>query len=142
MNTQDAIKNRRSIKHYDANHKMTAEEINDIISLAMLSPTAFNLQHWRFVQIEDSELRQQMRAAAGGQAQMTDASLLIVLCADLKAWQKSPERYWQKSPQAVQDYLLPLIGTYYKDRLQVERDDAMRSCGIAAQSLMLAAQSM
>ena len=142
MHTQDAIKNRRSIKHYDPAHKMSCEEIEELISLAMLSPTAFNLQHWRFVQVEDNAQRQQMRDAAGGQTQMTDASLLLVLCADLKAWEKDPQRYWQNSPQEVQDYLMLLIGSYYKNRAQVERDEAMRSCGLAAQTIMIAAQSM
>lgn len=32
------------------------------------------------------------------------------------------------------------IQTYYEGREQVQRDEAMRSCGIAAQTLMLAAK--
>lgn len=32
---------------------------------------------------------------------VTDASLLIVLTADLKAWNKSPERYWRNAAAAV-----------------------------------------
>ncbi|MBS3951588.1 MAG: nitroreductase family protein [Methylomicrobium sp.] len=142
MNTVDAIKERRAVKLYDANHCMTDDEISGLMSLAMLSPTAFNIQHWRFVVVKDPELRSQIRAIAWDQAQVTDASLLIVLCADLKAWEKQPERYWANAPKEVQDYLIPAIDTYYRGKEQVQRDEAMRSCGIAAQTLMLAAKAM
>ena len=58
------------------------------------------------------------------------------------AWKKNPERYWVNAPQPVQDFLVPAIDQYYNGREQVQRDEAMRSCGIAAQTLMLAAKSM
>jgi nitroreductase len=87
-------------------------------------------------------LRQQVREVAWNQAQVTDASLLIVLTADLKAWEKAPQRYWRLAAQPVRDYLVPAIDQYYRGREQVQRDEAMRSCGIAAQTLMLAAQEM
>jgi len=142
MQTEDAIKYRRSVKHYDADHKITDAELNKLLSLAALSPTAFNIQHWRFVVVKDNDLKKQIRNVAWDQAQITDSSILIILCADLKAWEKSPVRYWEQAPQAVQDFILPAIDAYYRDKEQVQRDEAMRSCGIAAQTLMLAAKSM
>ena len=142
MNVSEAIVNRRSIKAYDPNHQMTEEEIAKLMSLAMLSPTAFNIQNWRFVVVTDPALRKEIRKASWDQAQVTDASLLIVLTADLNAWAKSPQRYWKNAPQAVQDYLVPMIGNYYNGKAQVQRDEAMRSCGMAAMTLMLAAKEM
>jgi nitroreductase len=142
METITAIETRRSVKHYDPEHRMTEAEIKQLMSLAMLSPTAFNIQNWRFVLVREPELRKKIRTAAWEQAQVTDASLLLILCADLKTWEKQPARYWDNVPQAVQDYVLPAIEQYYQGREQVQRDEAMRSCGIAAQTLMLAAKSM
>ena len=142
MKTVDAIRSRRAVKHFDANHSMTAEEVNELLSLAMLSPTAFNIQNWRYVVVTDQKLRTQIREAAWDQAQVTDASLFIILCADLKSWEKQPGRYWINAPKEVQDFILPAIDDYYRDKDQVQRDEAMRSCGIAAQTLMLAAKSM
>ena len=142
MDTLDAIKTRRSVKHYDPNHKMSDDEIEKLLSLAILSPTAFNIQNWRFVVVKDPELRKEIRAAAWDQEQVTDASLLIVLCADLNSWQNQPARYWKNAPEDVQNILVPLIDQYYRGKDQVQRDEAMRSCGIAAQTLMLAAKSM
>ena len=142
MNTEEAIKTRRAIKHYDPAHRMTDEEIKKLLSLAILSPTAFNIQNWRYVLVHDKELRKKIRAEAWDQAQVTDASLLIVLCADLNTWQKNPVRYWKNTSKEVQEFMVPAIDGYYRGREQVQRDEAMRSCGIAAQTLMLAAKSM
>lgn len=142
MDTQLAIQSRRAVKHFDPQHTLSEQEVESLISLAMLSPTAFNVQHWRFVIVRDPALRQQIRQVAWDQAQVTDASLLVILCADLKAWQKQPERYWRNAPQATQDFLLPAIHDYYHGKPQVERDEAMRSCGVAAQTLMLSAKAM
>lgn len=142
MDTLTAIESRRAIKHYDADHVMPERDVDRLLSLAMLSPTAFNIQHWRFVLVRDADLRRRIREVAWDQAQVTDASLLVVLCADLKAWERSPERYWADAPTEVRDILVPAIDTYYRDKEQVQRDETMRSCGIAAQTLMLAAKAM
>jgi len=142
MNTLDAIQARRAIKHYDPAHVMTDAEIRQLLEAAMQAPTAFNIQHWRFVTVIDPEVRKQIRAAAWDQAQVTDSSLLIVMCADKNAWKKEPARYWKKAPQPVQDFLVPAIGPYYEGRDQVQRDECMRSCGLAGMTIMLAAKAM
>lgn len=141
MDVFEAIESRRAIKHFDPEHRMTDAEIERLLDAAILSPTAFNLQHWRFVLVKDLELRKKVREAAWGQAQVTDASLLIVLCANVSAWEK-PQPYWAGAPQEVQDFLLPKIDAYYRDRERVQVDEAMRSCGIVAQTIMLAAKAI
>ena len=142
MNTLTAIETRRAVKHYNPDHKMPESEIDRLLSLAVMAPTAFNIQNWRFVLVRDPGLRKKIREVAWDQAQVEEASLLIIMCADLKSWEKAPERYWKNAPQAAQDFLLPAIDQYYRGREQVQRDEAMRSCGIAAQTIMLAAKSM
>ncbi|MEM6500644.1 MAG: nitroreductase family protein [Cyanobacteria bacterium P01_C01_bin.89] len=142
MDTLAAIKARRSVKHYDPEHKMTDGEIEQLLSLAVLSPTAFNIQNWRFVVVSDPELRQKIREVAWDQAQVTEASLLLVLCADRNAWNREPERYWKDAPEAVQGILVPAIKNYYEGNEAAQQDEAMRSCGMAAQTIMLAAKAM
>ncbi len=142
MNVADAIEARRAVKHFDPNHVMTDEEINRLLSLALLAPTSFNIQNWRFVSVRDPELRKQLRAVAWNQSQVTDASLLLVLCADLNSWEKEPVRYWRNAAPEFQNFIVPAIDAYYRGREQVARDEAMRSCGIVAQTIMLAAVEM
>ena len=142
MNVNTAIETRRSVKSFDIHHKMTSAEIDQLMALAMLSPTAFNIQHWRFVVVTEPVLRQQIRAVSWNQAQVEEASVLLVLTADLKAWAKQPERYWKDAAPAVSDILVPAIGNFYTGNEQMQRDEVMRSCGMAAMTIMLAAKEM
>lgn len=142
MNVLTAIETRRAVKSYDPQHRMNDAEIEKLMSLAMLAPTAFNIQNWRFVLVRDPALRSEIRKVAWDQAQVTDASLLIVLCADTKSWEKQPARYWRNAAQPIQNFMVPAIEQYYSGKEQVQRDEAMRSCGIAAMTLMLAAREM
>ncbi|WP_255430727.1 nitroreductase family protein [Candidatus Nitrosopumilus sp. SW] len=142
MKTFDAIKERRAVKHYDPTHKLSEDEIEKLMSLAILSPTSFNMQNWRFVLVKDSEIRKKIRSASWDQAQVTDSSLLMVICADLKSWKKDPGQYWKDAPKEARDFLVPAMGMFYEGKEQLQRDEAMRSGGIAAQTLMLAAKAM
>ena len=126
MNVLEAIASRRAVKWYDAEHKMSDETFRTLMEHALLAPTAFNIQNWRFVRVTDPEQRRAIRATAWDQAQVTDASELLVLCFDTKAWNRDPQRYWRNAPQEVQDFLVPAIADYYRGKPQVERDEGIR----------------
>ena len=140
MNIIEAIEGRRSIKHYDPEHTMPEADIAELIRLAKLAPSSFNMQNYRFVVVRDKELRKQIRAAAWDQAQVTDASLLVIMCADLTAHADNPSRYWSHAPQEVQDILVPALTPFYEGRPQITRDEAMRSSALGGMTLMLAAR--
>lgn len=142
MDTLDAIYARRSVKAYDTTHRMTEAETRKLVEAAMQSPTSFNIQHWRFVVVKDPELRKQIRAAGNDQPQITDASLLIVMTADVLAWKKDPARYWRNAPKEVADLLVGWMGPFHEGREQLQRDEAQRSIGMAMMTLMLAAKTM
>ena len=142
METKNAIRARRAVKHYDSEFQIPAEQEAEIKDLLRQAPTSFNLQNWRFAIVKDKDLRTKLREAAWDQAQVTDASLLFILCADIKAWDKNPERYWSEAPQEAQDILVPMIKPFYEGKDWQQRDEAMRSVGIAAQTLMLAVKDM
>ena len=143
MDTFDAIYQRRYIKQFDPQHKLSPEEETKLLEAAIQSPTSFNIQHWRFVIMRDPDLRQKIRKEFGNdQAQMTDASLLIIMTADVKAWRKNPERYWKNAPKEVADLLVNWMGPFHEGREWLQRDEAQRSIGMAMQTLMLAAKAM
>jgi len=142
MQVTEAVQQRRSIKWYDPAHKMPEADFQTLMRHALLSPTAFNIQNWRFVRVSDPAQRKAIRAAAWDQAQVEDASELLVLCFDRKAWAHDPSRYWRLAPQEVQEFLVPAIAEYYRDKPQIERDEGMRSCGLVAQNLMLVAAEL
>ena len=142
MDVLDAIRSRRSVKHFDPNHRFDDAEITQLIEAGMQAPTSFNIQHWRFVVVRDSELRTQIRAAGNDQAQMTEASLLIVMTADVDAWKKEPQRYWRNAPTEVAELLVNWMGPFHEGQPEFQRDEAQRSIAMAMQTIMLAARGM
>ncbi|NUF13853.1 nitroreductase family protein, partial [Acinetobacter oleivorans] len=80
MNVIDAIRNRRAVKRFDPAFQLSDDNKKQLLQEVLANaPSAFNLQHWRPVVIEDAELRQKIRTIAWDQPQVTEASLLIVL---------------------------------------------------------------
>ncbi len=143
MNTLDAIYARRAVKHFDPEHRLSAEEEQTLLQATLQSPTSYNIQHWRLLILRDATLRQRIRDEYGfGQSQFTDASLLVLFTADPNAWRKSPERYYRDAPEEIANMLLPMMHEFYDGRVELQLEEAQRSIGMAMQTLMLAARSM
>ena len=107
----------------------------------MYKRQAFNLQNWRFVLVRNPELRQKVREVAWDQPQVTDASLLVILCADTKAWQDL-DHPLEDAPKEVAEFFRPAIKQYYDGNEQTQIDECHRSCGLAGATLMLAAKAL
>lgn len=141
MSVAEALQQRRSIRRFDTEHRMSDEEFNYLMEHVRLSPTANNIQNWRFVRVADAALRQAIRGVGNDQAQMTDASELLVFCYHEKAWQESPERYWAEAPPEIARMVLGNFAPYFSQP-GVEHEEGLRSCGMAAMSTMLLAKEM
>lgn len=133
---------RRAVKHYDNKATMPAQDFEKLMDSVLLSPTSYNIQNWRFVRISDKHKRLRLKQAAWGQQQVEDASEVLILCADSQAWSDRPERYWANTESSVQEMILPMIESFYTGKKQTQRDETMRSCGMAAQTLMLSAKAL
>ena len=136
-----AIASRRATKHFDSNHQITDADLTAILEATRHAPTAFNIQNYRFLVVRDADQRRRIRAAAWDQPQVEECSALIVMCADIKAWEKDPARYWKDAPESVREGYVGMIHSYYEGREQVQRDEGFRSCGLAAYALMMAASA-
>ncbi len=138
----NTLQQRRAVKHFDSKAVMPAQDFEKLMQSVLLSPTSYNIQNWRFVRITDKQCRLKLKAAAWGQQQVEDASEVIVLCADSQAWSDNPQRYWANTDNSVQEMILPMIKSFYAGKKQTQRDETMRSCGMAAQTLMLSAKAL
>jgi len=121
---------------------MPGADLARLIELAKLSPSSFNMQNYRFVVVKDKELRKQIRAVAWDQAQITDASVLLAMCADLNAHRDNPMRYWQHVPAAVREFMVTNVTPFYEGKHQLTRDEGIRSSAFAGLTIMLAAAEM
>ena len=142
MDTFEAISTRRAIKKFDNSHKMTPEQVKSLMELAILSPTSYNQQNWRFITVTDQTIKEQISKAARNQPQPSDGSLVVILCGNMNAWKEEPLRYWKNSTPEKQEYVKNALHAKNADNLQNQRDEAIRSCGFAGQTIMLAARQM
>lgn len=142
MDTFDAVRTRRAVKRFDSAYEMTPGQVRSLMELAVLSPTSYNQQNWRFVTVVDRDVRERISAAAGGQAQPRDSSLTVILCGNLNAWNQDPGRYWRDHPAEKQRAVAEKLRSKYSGSPQDMRDEAMRSCAFAAQTIMLSARQM
>jgi len=71
---------RYATKKFDKTKKVSDEDLNELLESLRLSASSFGLQPWKFIVITDPKLRAELYKHSE-QAQVTDASHLIVLCA-------------------------------------------------------------
>lgn len=72
---------RYATKQFDPNKKISAADWATIEEALLLSPSSGGLQPWKFIVVTDPALRAKLRPASYGQAQITDASHLVVFAA-------------------------------------------------------------
>lgn len=75
----EALNFRYATKKFDVNKKLTDETLNEILEAGRLSPSSLGIQPWKFILVENKELRAKLREVGYNQAQITDASHIIVL---------------------------------------------------------------
>lgn len=74
----DSLNWRYATKAFDKTRKISDEDWTTLKESISLAPTSYGIQPYKVLIIEDAATREQLRAAAYGQAQLTDASHLIV----------------------------------------------------------------
>lgn len=80
MEVLESLKRRYAVKQFDKTAKLSQEQLNNLKEVLRLSPSSFGLQPWKFILVNDKELRTQIRAHAWNQSQVEDASAFFVLC--------------------------------------------------------------
>lgn len=80
---QQAIKSRHSIRKY-IQQPIDREDFQNIFELVRLSPSAWNLQPWRFHVVLNEDLKQKLEDSAYGQKQVTSAPAVIVVTSDME----------------------------------------------------------
>ncbi|MBW4829291.1 MAG: nitroreductase family protein [Clostridiaceae bacterium] len=79
MDVLSAIKGRRSIRKYSSK-PVEEEKLLKVLEAARLSPSAKNLQEWRFIVVKDSKLREKLTNEAIKQPFVGEAPIILVCC--------------------------------------------------------------
>lgn len=74
-----AIAQRRATRHFDPSRPVPLEVLKQILHLARLAPSGYNLQPWRMIVVRSERNRQKLRACAFGQAKITEAPVVLIV---------------------------------------------------------------
>lgn len=144
MDVSVAIKTRRSIRKFKPG-SIPEEKIKILLESARLAPSGTNTQPWRFVVVKDDDTKKMLQKAAHNQKQIKRASIIIVCCADLKAFKEFPVRIDEliesgALPERTREVFIPYLekgmSTVTKDALMVA---AAANVAIAVEHIVLQA---
>lgn len=145
--SQSILEKRTSVGKYDKNRSIEASQVTELVRLACLAPSAFNLQNWEFVAVHSEQAKQTLFPLAFFQPQVLDASVTFIVCGNTDGY-KQLEVNLQASVEAdiislgVQKAWVDMATKAHEEDSQARRDEAIRSASLAAMSLMVAAQEM
>lgn len=146
-NFDDIVFNRHSVKAFDANTKISKEEMLQIIEETCKAPSALNMQPWRFVVVASPEGKSKLRPLVGPNTTQNDtSSAMILIFGDMKSWEKADEIYTEavnkgfmseKEKEAMMNRVLPMYEKMSETKL---REMAKVDSSLAAMQLMLVAR--
>lgn len=141
------IRERHSVRKYDPSWKISDEEIKQILGEAILAPSSSNLQPWRFIVINDQQLKEKLLPIANNQQQVVDASAVIAVLGDVEAYRNVETIYDQAvdagfMPLEVRDMMVKYITHGYPNMGQERlKEIALIDGGLISMQLMLTAKA-
>ena len=79
MNIMDAIKARRSIRSYK-DQPVEPAKLQQVLEAARLAPSASNRQDWKFIVVQDQQMREALANACHNQKFVSQAPVVIAVC--------------------------------------------------------------
>ena len=144
---QTLIETRISTNHFDTERTISSAQINELVRLATLAPSAYNFQNWKFIAVTSPAAKVKLKDAAYGQQKVVDAAVTFIVCGTLNAHQHlevtlRPSLDQGILSQAVVDTWVGMAKGSHEGNAQLQRDEVFRSASLAAMTLMFAAQGM
>ena len=119
----DAAERRRSIRQYEP-VAIPQAELRELLRLAGRAPSAYNVQPWRFVVVQDADLKNKLAAAAYGQQQVVRAPATIVMYSDMEsALDRLPESMHPDMPQDKRDAGVQSFRATFTNQTVEEREN-------------------
>lgn len=82
------LKNRRATRKYKS-AELDEADVRDYLELIQQAPTAFNLQDYSIIVVQDPKVRDRVFEAANKQPQVASAPLLMAFVAEPEGWQRT-----------------------------------------------------
>lgn len=90
----DAFKFRHACKEFHTEKKISDKDFNFILEAGRLSPSSFGFEPWKFLVVQNKELREKLKEHTwGGQKQIPTSSHLLVILARKRYFMKYDSQY-------------------------------------------------
>ncbi len=86
MNNKNIFEERRAVNNFDTTKPLASGLLKEIIDLAVLAPSAFNLQPWRIIAATTPEGKAKLHPVAFGQPKILEAPATLILIGDREAY--------------------------------------------------------
>lgn len=136
---------RRSINFFDPNKGVDDNTLKDIVNLAVLAPSAFNLQPWELIAVKSKEAKEKLYKLANNQPKILDAPVTLIVVGDKNGYEKS-NVVWDKMLEAMGGNTEAVAGMQgaaaflYGSSEERKVKFAESNAGLLAMSLMYAAK--
>jgi nitroreductase len=142
VTAREAAESRRSIRQY-AETPIPEADLRELLRLAGRAPSAFNVQPWRFVVVQDADLKAKLAESAYGQQQVLRAPATIVMYSDMEsALERIPEAMHPDMPQDKRDAGVENFRGNFANKTVHERESwGAEQSNIALGYLLLLAES-
>ncbi|MBT2291492.1 nitroreductase family protein [Paenibacillus albidus] len=147
-NFNEIVLERRSVKVYDPEVKISREELTEILAEASRAPSAINMQPWRFLVIDSAEGKEKLAPLASfNQTQALTSSAVIAVFYDANNIEYIDEIFGKAvelgyMPQDIMDMQLQQAKPYYANMAASDlRDMNLIDSGIVSMQLMLVARA-
>lgn len=147
ISIEQAIAARISADRFEPGRPLADETLAALVAQAARSPSAYNLQNWRFIAVRTPEAKARLKAVAYGQQKVEDASAVFIVCGTLAAHARLADVLRPSVEQGVisrrtADAWVAQAHAAHADDPVLQRDEALRSASLAAMTLMLSAQGL
>lgn len=141
---KQSMEARRSVNFFDPAQDLSPATLQSIINLAVLAPSAFNLQPWRIIAVKSPEGKQRLYAKANKQDKILEAPVTLIMVGDRSgyetanpAWAELGDMLHDEAKvQGSQQFARALYGTSEERRIKF----AESNTALLAMSIMYAAQ--
>ena len=147
MDIIQAIKERRSINFFEPGKTISDDSIRELLEIANLSPSSFNLQPWNVIVVKDQERKKVLRQCAFNQPKVEEASAVLIMIANPKAVEEHLQRVldsWQELgyiKQEMRETYINMAKNLYDTEDSLKRKTlAVKNTALFAMNLMLAAK--
>lgn len=106
----DSLKFRYATKRFDPSRQIPEAEWSALEQSLVLTPSSFGLQPWKFIVVNDPDLRARLKARSWNQSQVTDASRFIVFATRTDLTEADVDRFFATLAEAQGRDLESLAG--------------------------------